>query len=298
MTGKHMNRGLAVLWVVSLAGCGGGGDGGAGAEGESGAVADGETPAAAAPAVDPAVAATIRGVVTFDGEAPVMSEIDMSEEPVCAEKYAPGPPMTEQVVVADGLLANVFVYVKEGLQGEWPAPADVVELDQDGCRYRPHVVGVQAGQTLLIRNSDAVLHNINTQPTANRGFNISQPQVGMESRREFSRAEVMIPVKCDVHGWMSAYVGVVDHPYFAVSGGDGAFTIGSLPPGTYTVEAWHEAYGAVTQEVTVGEAGTADVSFAFSAGMAGAEVPMAEPLVMQHADAGAHTAGGDAGAGR
>lgn len=300
MTRKAWTKGLAASWIVALAACGGGGNGGAGEDtgGEAGAAAGGDAPA---PAVDPATAATIRGVVTYEGVSPTMTEIDMSEEPVCAEKYPTDRPMTEQVVSADGRLANAFVYVKEGLAGEWPAPAEPASLDQVGCRYDPHILGLQAGQTLLITNSDAVLHNINTQPTANRGFNISQPQAGMESRREFSRAEVMIPVKCDVHGWMHAFLGVVDHPYHAVSLADGTFEIASLPPGTYTIEAWHEVYGTMSQEVTVGDSETAEVAFAYSADMASADVPMAEPLVLTHGPDDGHEAAhgaGNAGADR
>ncbi|MCK5447873.1 MAG: hypothetical protein KAJ43_06990 [Gemmatimonadetes bacterium] len=300
MTWKAWTKGLVVLWIMAFAACGGGGDGGAGedAGGDAGAAAPDD---AAAPAVDPATAATIRGAVTFEGVPPAMTEIDMREEPVCSEKYPTDPPMTENVVSSDGRLANTFVYVKEGLAGEWPAPAEAASLDQVGCRYDPHIVGLQAGQTLLIRNGDAVLHNINTQPTANRGFNISQPQAGMESRREFSRAEVMIPVKCDVHGWMSAFLGVVDHPYHAVSLTDGTFELASLPPGTYTIEAWHEVYGTMSQEVTVGDAETAEVTFAYSADMASAVVPMADPLVLTHGPYEGREAahgGGNAGAGR
>ncbi len=303
MTRKDWTRGISALWVVAIAACGGGGDaGGAGgaesAGGEDAAAGGDAAPAAAAPAVDPAVAATIAGGVEFAGVHPAMTEIDMSEEPVCLDKYNQGPPTTENAVGMDGRLANVFVYVKEGVSGEYPTPSEPVLLNQEACRYLPHVQGLQVGQTLLIKNSDAVLHNINTQPTANRGFNISQPQAGMESRREFSRPEVMIPVKCDVHGWMSSYVGVVSHPYFSVSDMDGSFSIGSLPPGTYTVEAWHELYGTLSQEVTVGEGETASITFGYSADMANADVPMEEPLVIRHAHAGEHETAVVAGAGR
>lgn len=284
------------LFIAALmVGCGGGGDDGAADGGD-----DGAAPAEqAAPAVDPAIAATISGRIVFEGQPPVAEAIDMSEEPVCADKYT-DPPSGEAVMVAEGGLNNVFVYVKEGVTGSYPAPAAAVEVDQLGCRYQPHVIGVQAGQSILIRNSDAVLHNINTQPTTNRGFNISQPQEGMESSRDFSRAEVMIPVKCDVHGWMSAFVGVVDHPYHDVSHGAGEFTLSGLAPGTYTVEAWHEVYGTSTQEITVGEAETADMSFTFGPDQAAqAEVPMAEPIILSHSvsDAG-HQHAPEAGSGR
>jgi hypothetical protein len=282
--------GSALFISVLMVGCGGGDGGGDGAAtdsgGESGAAA-----APAAPAVDPAIAATIAGRIVFEGQPPVAEAIDMSEEPVCADKYTETP-SREGVMVTEGGLNNVFVYVKEGVSGGFPAPAEAVEIDQLGCRYQPHVIGVQAGQSLVIRNSDAVLHNINTQPTVNRGFNISQPQEGMETTREFSRAEVMIPVKCDVHGWMSAYIGVLDHPYHDVSSGAGEFVLSGLAPGTYTIEAWHEVYGTATQEITVGDAEMAEITFNFGPDQAAeADVPMADPIMLTHAGSDASHAG-------
>ena len=284
MSTRWMNA-LVVVLLGSAFACGGG-DGG----GEPAAETAGEAePATAASAVDPATAATIQGMVAFEGTPPAATAIDMSEEPACAEVYTEGPPMTEEVVTSNGGLANVFVYVKEGLDGSFGTPSEPVVIDQQGCRYQPHVLGVRTGQPLLIRNSDPLLHNINTRPTVNRGFNISQPQAGMESSREFGRAEVMIPLKCDVHGWMGAYLGVVDHPYFTVSDGGGSFTLASLPPGTYVLEAWHEVYGTITQEVSVGEAETAEITFAFNADMAeNARVPLGEPLVLHAREGSEH----------
>jgi len=271
-------RTWATFAAASLAwACGGGGDAGAGGE-EPAA----EEAAEAAPVIDPATAGTIAGVITFEGEAPAPRAIDMSEEPDCAEGYGSEGPLTQSVVAHDGRLANVFVYVKEGLDLTFPAPSDPVVLNQENCRYEPHVLGLQVDQPLQISNSDPLLHNINTQPSLNRGFNISQPQAGMQTTREFGVSEVMIPVKCDVHGWMSAYVGVLDHPYFAVSSADGSFSMPNLPPGQYVVEAWHELYGVQTMDVTVGEGETADVSFTYNADMAeSAEVPLGEPLVLR-----------------
>jgi len=149
------------------------------------------------------------------------------------------------------------------------------------------VLALQTGQTLAIENSDGILHNINTTPEVNRGFNISQP-VEMTTEREFSQPEVMIPVKCDVHGWMEAYIGVQDHPYMAVSGPDGSFTIENLPPGTYTIETWHEAYGVQTAEVTVAAQETGEAMFTYSADMAGRHVPLGEPLVLHREHATGH----------
>jgi len=272
------------LVALGVMACGGGGDGGA-AGGDAG-VGEAAAPAAA-PAVDPAIAATISGTILLEGTPAPNTVIDMGEEPDCAAKYTDTPPMTEEVVASGGHLANVFVYVKSGLEGTFAPPSTPVTIDQDGCRYHPHVLGIQVGQPLQILNSDPLLHNINTQPTTNRGFNVSQPQAGMKTSRKFRKAEVMIPVKCDVHGWMHAYIGVLDHPYFSVSAGDGSFSIASLPPGTYVVEAWHEKYGTATQTVTVGPSEHTEISFTFSAESAAkANVPLGDPLVLgsEHQD--------------
>lgn len=230
----------------------------------------------AGPVVPPDSAATITGVVNFEGTAPGAEPIDMSEEPACADKV--DDPAKRPVIVTDGQLANVFVYVKEGLGDRtFPTPSEPVTLDQNGCTYVPHIVAIQTEQTLAIENSDGILHNINTQPSANRGFNISQP-VEMTTEREFSQPEVMIPVKCDVHGWMEAYIGVTDHPYAVVTGEDGSFTLENLPPGDYVIEAWHELYGVQTANVSVEAQGSAETSFTYSADMAGAHVPLGEPI--------------------
>ncbi|MDO8665564.1 MAG: carboxypeptidase regulatory-like domain-containing protein, partial [Gemmatimonadales bacterium] len=143
----------------------------------------------------------------------------------------------------------------------FPTPA-AVEINQDGCVYLPHVFGAQVGQTITIRNSDGLLHNIKAVPTTNRGFNISQP-TNMTTERAFASSEIMVPLQCNVHSWMNAFVGVLPHPYFSVSGADGTFRIGRLPPGTYEIEAWHERLGPQTQTVTVGASETKDVAFTF-----------------------------------
>ena len=172
---------------------------------------------------------------------------------------------TEYYAVGDsGGLGNVFVYVKEGLQGSFPPDSSTIILDQNGCRYTPHVFGIQVGQTLQVVNSDPTLHNIHATPTNNPEFNTGQPIEGMTFDRTFDSAEIMVPFKCDVHGWMNAFVGVVDHPFFSVSGNDGSFDISTLPPGSYVLEAWHEELGTQTQEITVAEGETAQVSFVFS----------------------------------
>lgn len=263
----------ALMGIVAV-GCGGGG----GEEGTGGENEPAQTEAAAPAQV--ADAATLNVMVNFTGTAPVAKAIDMSDEKVCADKHSGGA-RTEEVVVNGGKLQNVFVHVKEGLTGSHAVGTDNVVIDQVGCVYTPHVVGVGVGQNLVFKNSDGILHNIKSQPTANRPFNKSQP-TNMETATQFATKEVMVPVQCDVHGWMQAFVGVVDHPYFAVSGNDGSAKISNLPPGTYTIEAWHEKYGAKTQSVTVGANETKDVVFDFSAATA-TRVPLGKPLIVHHA---------------
>jgi hypothetical protein len=252
---------LALITLLFIAACGGGGDGAdPGGGGDGGGAAQPTSP------VDPATAATLSGQVLFTGTAPQPQPILMDAEPTCQEQYPEGA-FTETVLVnANGTLQNVFVYVKAGLGDlKFAAPATSVVLDQVGCRYQPHVFGVQVGQELIIRNSDGILHNIHPMPAINRPFNLGQP-IKMESKRTFDRVEVMIPIECDVHDWMIGYVGVLDHPYFSVTGTDGTFSLPNLPPGTYTLEAWHESYGTQTMEVTVGASEAKEIEFTYSGG--------------------------------
>lgn len=221
-------------------------------------------PAGANQTNTPAGNSKVSGRVSFTGTAPANKTIDMSEEAACKAKYS-SPPTDPVYVVKDGRLANVFVYVKSGLPAgaTYAAPEAPAKLDQNGCLYHPRVFGVMVGQKLEIDNSDPLLHNIKAVPAHNRGFNISQPTAGMKTTRTFTTEEIMVPLQCNVHSWMHAYVGVLSHPYFATTGEDGTFTIGGLPKGTYTLEAWHETLGTQTATVTVGdnETKTADFSF-------------------------------------
>jgi plastocyanin len=208
----------------------------------------------------------VTGTVKFTGAAPANPKIDMAEEPVCKTKYTTAP--TDPVVVVNkGGLANVFISVKSGLPAgtKTAAPTTPATIDQQGCLYHPRVFGVVAGQSIEIKNSDAVLHNIKAMPKKNRGFNISQPTAGMKTVKTFPVAEAALPLECNVHGWMHAKVFVMDNSYFAVSDENGAFSLKGLPPGTYTLEAWHEKFGTKTATVTVtATGGTATFTFAAS----------------------------------
>ena len=226
----------------------------------------------AAAAVDPATAATISGTVSFEGTAPANAPIRMNADPFCLTVNKT-PQTQETYLVKDGKLANVFVYVQDGLGSRtFTAPTAPVMIDQQACRYRPHVFGVMVGQPLEILNSDTTLHNIHAMPATNQEFNTAQPIKGMKMQHVFTAKEdkVVVPFKCDVHGWMNAFAGVLDHPYFAVTAEDGSFSIKDLPPGTYTLAAWHEKAGTKTISVTVAEKEMkADANFSFSAPAAG-----------------------------
>jgi plastocyanin len=212
--------------------------------------------------VDPATAATISGSVMLVGMPPAPQPINRRSDPYCDKL---GLATTEDILAGNnGTLRNVFVYVKDGLgQLKFPVPATPVVFDQMGCAYVPHVFGIQAGQPLEIVNSDPTLHNIHAMPENNQEFNRGQAQQGDKHTHVFSTREVMVPFKCDVHNWMRAHVGVLDHPFYAVSGADGSFSLAGLPPGTYTVEAWHEKLGTQTQSVTVGAKESKIISFTF-----------------------------------
>jgi hypothetical protein len=259
----------SIVTVFALTACGGGGE-------DTGNAADNEAATDAAPAVDPSQAATISGTVNFSGAAEA-EPIDMSAEPDCAAKHS-GTPTRKVVEVSGGKLRNVFVYVKEGLpQRSWPRGGESPVLDQEGCEYKPHILAVRTGQDFIIRNSDGLLHNVNAKPKTNRGFNVGQP-TKMDTKRQFSQPEVMVPVTCEVHGWMHSYIGVVDHPYYAVTSENGSFTIQGLPPGTYTVEAWHEKLGTKTTQVTVAAKETKQADFSFGPATAKTKVPLGKPF--------------------
>ena len=222
-----------------------------------------ETAAPAGTPVDAATVATVSGTVSFAGTAPAPKKIDMSQDSMCK-----GTNETQNLVVANGKLANVFVYVKTGAEKySFPTPTEHAKLDQQGCKYTPHVLGVMAGQPIDIINSDNTTHNIHPTPKDNREWNKSQPPQSAPISDSFAREEIMLPVKCNQHPWMKMYINVVKTPLYAVTGPDGKFEIKGLPPGTYTIAAVQEGLGEQTTQVTVGpkEAKTG-VDFSFKAG--------------------------------
>jgi plastocyanin len=254
MITKHLRESagaLAVALALAVAGCGGSNE-----------------PAATAPPpdakrVDPATVATVTGKVMFDGPVPENAAIKMAADPAC-ESVHPNGATFDTYAVDNGGLENVFVYVKAGLSDYYfDVPTEPVTLAQDGCIYKPHVLGIRVGQPLSIVNDDATVHNVHAIPEKNEEFNLSQPLQGMKNTRTFTAPEVMVPFKCNVHSWMNAYIGVLEHPFFAVTHDGGQFELKGLPPGTYTIEAWHERLGTVTQEVTVAAGESPSLTFTF-----------------------------------
>ena len=199
------------------------------------------------PPIDPATTATISGVVTFQGAAPKAEQIDMSADPACK-----GDTTWQPIVVDNGRLANVLVYVKDGLSDRtFAPPTDAVTIDQRGCRYIPRVAAAMAGQPVEFLDHDPTMHNIHPMPKNNKEWNQAEQPDGKPVRRIFDNPEVMIPIKCNQHPWMKMYLNVMSNPFYAVTGPDGAFTLKRLPPGTYTIAAVQEKLGEKTQTITV-----------------------------------------------
>jgi len=239
---------IGVVSALTFAGCGGG---------EKTETKQAETAAPAGGAAgtpDLTNGATITGKVAFDGTAPKANTLDMSAVPACVNAHKTPVKSEEVIVNSNGTLKNVFVWVKSGLPADttWQVPSANVELTQIGCMYSPHVVGAMTGQNLDIKNADPTGHNIHPLPANNPDFNQSQPPGSADIMHSFARQEVLVPVKCNVHPWMRAYIGVVSHPFFAVTGEDGTFSLKGLPPGTYTIQIVHEKYGTQEQQITVG----------------------------------------------
>ncbi|MGE0405657.1 MAG: carboxypeptidase regulatory-like domain-containing protein [Candidatus Korobacteraceae bacterium] len=248
---------LALGLLLTLGACSGGS--------EKASEAPAEQPAAtqqAAAPVDPATAATISGTVKYTGQVPRPARIDMSQDPSCK-----GENMVHLIAAENGNLANAFVYVKEGLGNRtFPTPQEHVVIDQKGCQYHPAVLGVMAGQTVEIRNSDPTTHNVHPTPRENREWNESQAPNAAALEKTFAREEIMMQVKCNQHPWMKMNVNVLRHPFFAVTDSSGNFEIKGLPPGEYTVAVVHDRLGEQTQKITVAPKESKATEFSYGAG--------------------------------
>jgi plastocyanin len=221
------------------------------------------SPNARAGGAAPITTSTVRGVVHFEGKIPAAKPISMAADPVCARQH-PSPILAQEVMTdTKGDLQNVIVFVSEGLgERTFDPPTAPVVVEQKGCMYMPHVMAVRANQTLELVNDDATSHNIHPVPANNREWNKAEPP-GSKMEDSFAREEIAIPVKCNVHPWMRGYIAVFKHPYFAVTGKDGSFDLGNLPPGTYTIKAWHEKLGTATQVVTIVGSEVKEIGFVF-----------------------------------
>ena len=208
-------------------------------------------------------AASLRGTVKFEGTAPKPKLISMSADPSCAKQH-PSPVFSQEVMTdSKGDLGNVVVYIAEGLgDRKFDVPTQPVVVEQKACMYQPHVLAVRANQPLHVVNDDPTSHNIHPTPANNREWNKAEPP-GTSVDETFTREEIAIPVKCNLHPWMHGYVAVFNHPYFAVTGKDGSFDLTGLPPGTYTLKAWHEKLGTSTQTITIAANETKEISFVF-----------------------------------
>jgi len=196
---------------------------------------------------------SITGTITFEGKAPKMKPLRLDADPICVANNEIAPKKEWLILDENKGVKNVLVFVTEGLNIDYSPPGEPVVIDQKGCIYSPHVLGIMAGQQLDILNNDGTLHNIHALPKVNKEFNKAQPRSRKKLSVKFEKPEAPFKVKCDVHPWMGAYIGVFDHPCFAVSGDDGTYIISDLKPGEYVIEAWHEKLGSQTANVTVSD---------------------------------------------
>ncbi len=246
---------IATVVLLGVFACGGSGSG-----------QPGSTPGGGTAKVDAATTGSIAGKVAIEGPVPPNTVVQMGSDPVCAGANKDGA-ATETFVVDGGGLENVFVYIKDDLGAKYAfeTPATPVKIEQKGCHYVPHVAGIRAGQPLEISNDDSTMHTVHGMGHSNQEFNFSQPLPGIKNTVALTTTEVLLPVKCDVHPWMHAYIGVVNHPFFVVSAGGGKFNLRDVPPGTYTVDAVHEKLGTQSQTVTIGAKENKEITFTFKA---------------------------------
>ncbi len=196
---------------------------------------------------------SITGTITFEGKAPKMKPLKVDADPICVANNEIAPKKEWLILDENKGVKNVLVFITEGLNIDYSPPEEPMVIDQKGCIYSPHVVGIMAGQQLDILNNDGTLHNIHALPKVNKEFNKAQPRSKKKLSVKFEKPEAPFKIKCDVHPWMGAYIGVFDHPCFAVSGDDGTYIISDLKPGEYVIEAWHEKLGSQTENVTVSD---------------------------------------------
>ena len=196
---------------------------------------------------------SITGTITFEGKAPKMKPLKVDADPMCVANNEIAPKKEWLILDENKGVKNMLVFITEGLNIDYSPPEEPVVIDQKGCIYSPHVLGIMAGQQLDILNNDGTLHNIHALPKVNKEFNKAQPRSKKKLSVKFEKPEAPFKVKCDVHPWMGAYIGVFDHPCFAVSGDDGTYIISDLKPGEYVIEAWHEKLGSQTANVTVSD---------------------------------------------
>lgn len=223
-------------------------------------------PSPSAKTMDAASAGSVKGKILFEGTAPEPKQVSVKGNPECAALHQGGMIASEELVVTNGVLQNVFVYVKQGLEGySFTPPAEAHTVENKQCVYVPHVSGAMVGQSVVFLNQDSTLHNVHSYPKNSKGFNLGLPLVGMKQTKKFDAPEVMVPLKCDVHPWMLGYVGILSHPYFQVSAPDGTFELKGLPAGEYIIEAWHEKLGAQSQTVRIEPQGTKEIEFKFVA---------------------------------
>ena len=262
---KNSYRGFFVLFLFLIFGCGPQAPESVAEDTAVQAPAAQQSSQTAAPAAGAEIA-SITGQILFEGTAPPQTELQMDGNPECRALHPSGKILGGDVLVADGKVQNAFVYIKEGLEGKtFEPPQAPVVIDNNTCVYKPHVSGAMVHQPIELRNSDPTLHNIHAYPAKEKQWNLGLPFQGMKVVKKFSEPEVMVKLKCDVHPWMVGYLGVLPHPFFAITGRDGRFELKNLPAGSYTVHVWYERFGVESQAVQVADGEMKEISLTLKA---------------------------------